>query len=429
MVEAESEDGAAPPAGDEPPLPHPRRLSATLFILITIVLDSAALGVIFPALPGLVRTLHVKAATSTAEIIGLLTIAFAGMQFLASPMQGALSDRFGRRPIVLASNFALGVNYLIMALAPTFGWLFLGRLISGAAAGSVSAAYAYVADISTPRQRAASFGFLQAAQGLGWAIGPAIGGFLADYMGVRAPFWAAAALSLANTVFGLVILPESLSKDRRAPLTLRHLNPFAAVYGLLRGYPQLIGILTPSFLMNVIFTGMVSIAAVYTTYRYGWTGLHIGVYMLVLASGFMAGTAALPALIVGRIGERLTAVGGMLLQTAALLVAGLASTSAGYWWAVPLMSMGAVANPAWSAIASHSVSAQEQGRLNGAATSLASIAGVVGPGLFAEVYAHSAGASGKTFTAGAPFFMAAGLALVAALIAAAATRNHRRLTA
>jgi DHA1 family tetracycline resistance protein-like MFS transporter len=425
MVEAEIEDGAATPAGPEEPASHPRRLSATLFILITVVLDSAALGVIFPALPGLVRTLHIRSATSVGEIIGLLTIAFAGMQFLASPMQGALSDRFGRRPIVLASNFVLGVNYLIMALAPNLGWLFLGRLISGAAAGSTSAAYAYVADISTPKQRAASFGFLQAAQGLGWAIGPAIGGFLVDYFDVRAPFWVAAGLSLANTLFGIVILPESLAKARRARLTLRQLNPFAAVYSLLRGYPRLIGILTPSFLMNVIFTGMVSIAAVYTTYRYGWSGLHIGVYMLVLAGGFMAGTAILPALVIGRLGERVAAVGGMALQTAALLAAGLASTSAGYWWAVPLMSLGAVANPAWSAIASHSVGHDEQGRLNGAATSLASLAGVVGPGLFAEVYAHSAGASGKSFTAGAPFFVAAALALMAALLAAWATRRRR----
>jgi MFS transporter, DHA1 family, tetracycline resistance protein len=425
MVEAKSEDAAAEADECAEPAPHPRRLSATIFILITVVLDSAALGVIFPALPALVKTLHVSAATSTAEIIGLLTMAFAGMQFLASPMQGALSDRFGRRPIVLASNFVLGVNYVIMALAPNLGWLFFGRLISGAAAGSTSAAYAYIADISTPKQRAASFGFLQAAQGLGWAIGPAIGGFLATF-DVHAPFWAAAVLSLANTVFGLVVLPESLAKERRAKLTLRQLNPFAAVYNLLRGYPQLLGILTPSFLMNVIFTGMVSIAAVYTTYRYGWTPLHIGVYMLILAGGFMAGTAGLPALVIGRLGERAAAVGGMTLQTAALLVAGLASTSAGYWWAVPLMSLGAVANPAWSAIASHSVGANEQGRLNGAATSLASIAGVVGPGLFAEVYTHSAGASGKSFAAGSPFFVAAGLALVAALLAAWATRNHRR---
>jgi DHA1 family tetracycline resistance protein-like MFS transporter len=429
MVEAEIEDAAAAPAGAGGPAPHPRRVSATLFILITVVLDSAALGVIFPALPGLVRTLHVRSATSAGEVIGLLTIAFAGMQFLASPMQGALSDRFGRRPIVLASNFVLGVNYLIMALAPNLGWLFLGRLISGAAAGSTSAAYAYVADISTPKQRAASFGFLQAAQGLGWAIGPAIGGFLVDYFDVRAPFWVAAGLSLANTVFGLVILPESLAKERRARLTLRQLNPFAAVYSLLHSYPRLIGILTPSFLMNVIFTGMVSIAAVYTTYRYGWSGLHIGVYMLVLASGFMAGTAILPALVIGRLGERVAAVGGMALQTAALLAAGLASTSAGYWWAVPLMSLGAVANPAWSAIASHSVGHDEQGRLNGAATSLASLAGVVGPGLFAEVYAHSAGSSGKSFTAGAPFFVAAGLALSAALLAAWATRRRRASSA
>jgi len=424
MAEAEIDGGDTTPGTDDDQAPHPRRLSATLFILITVVLDSAALGVIFPALPKLILTLHVSAATSTAEIIGLLAIAFAGMQFLASPMQGALSDRFGRRPIVLASNFALGVNYLIMALAPNFAWLFAGRLISGAAAGSTSAAYAYIADISTPKQRAAGYGFLQAAVGLGYAIGPAIGGFLVDYVDVRAPFWAAAVLSLANTAFGLFILPESLAKERRARLTLGQLNPFAAIYGLIRSYPRLLGILTPSFLMNVIFTGLFSIAAVYTTYSYGWTGLHIGIYLLVLAGGFMAANAILVAFVVGRVGERITAVGGMLLQAAALLVAGLASTSAGYWWAVPLLCLGGVANPAWSAIASHSVGPSEQGRLNGAATSLASIAGVVGPGVFAEVYAHSAGASGKSFTAGAPFFVAAGLALAAALLALWATRRH-----
>src|SRR6185312_10520000 len=236
MVESQADDEAVTLDAPAPAPPLPHRRAAILFILITVVLDSAALGVILPALPKLVLAMHVRAATSSAEIIGLLAMAFAGMQFLASPMQGALSDRFGRRPIVLASNFALGVNYLIMAMAPNFAWLFAGRLISGAAAGSTSAAYAYVADVSTPRERAAGFGYLQAAVGLGYAIGPAIGGFLTDYAGVRSPFWVAAALSLANTAFGIFILPESLTKAHRAKLTLAHLNPFASVYGLIVRY-------------------------------------------------------------------------------------------------------------------------------------------------------------------------------------------------
>jgi MFS transporter, DHA1 family, tetracycline resistance protein len=437
MVESQADDDSASMDAGEPAAVVPHRRFAILFILITVVLDSAALGVIFPALPKLVLTLHVSAATSSAEIIGLLAIAFAGMQFIASPMQGALSDRFGRRPIILASNFGLGANYLIMALAPNFAWLFVGRLISGAAAGSTSAAYAYVADISTPKARAAGYGYLQAAVGLGYAVGPAIGGFLVDYVGVRSPFWVAAGLSLANTAFGLFILPESLAKDRRAKLTLGHLNPFAAIYSLLRVHPRLMGILTPSFLMNVIFTGLFSIAAVYTTYRYGWSGLHIGLYLLVLAGGFMAANVILVTFAVSRLGERATAVGGMMLQTAALLVAGLASTSAGYWWAVPLLCLGAVANPAWSAIASHSVGQNEQGRLNGAATSLASLAGVIGPGLFAEVFARSIGAKCTSFagvdcnnlTAGAPFFVAAAMACAAAFIAYWATMGHRPVTA
>jgi len=400
------------------------RPTAGLFILITVMLDSAALGVIFPALPKLVKTLGVGAATSSAEIIGFLAIAFAGMQFVASPIQGALSDRFGRRPIILASNFGLGIDYLIMALATNFPWLFVGRLISGAAAGSTSAAYAYIADVSTPEERASRFGFLQAAFALGYAIGPAIGGFLVDFVDVRAPFWVAAGLSLANAAYGLFILPESLPKDRRARLSLGQLNPFEAIASLLRAQPRLIGILTPSFLMYVISTGLFSFAAVYTTYRFRWSGLHIGIYLLVLAAGVIVAQAGLVTLVVKRVGERVTAVGGMALQTAALAAAGLATSGAGFWWAVPLMCFGAVANPAWSAIGSRSVGPSEQGRFNGAVTSLAAIAGIVGPGLFAEVYVHSAGADGKTFMAGSPFFVAAGLALSAAVLAFWATRRH-----
>jgi DHA1 family tetracycline resistance protein-like MFS transporter len=375
-----------------------------------VLLDSAALGVIFPALPKLVRTLGVGQAASTAEIIGFLAIAFAGMQFVASPIQGALSDRFGRRPIILASNFGLGIDYLIMALAPNFPWLFVGRLISGAAAGSTSAAYAYVADVSTPEERATRFGYLQAAFALGYAIGPAIGGFLVDFVDVRAPFWVAAGLSLANA--------------DRAKLSLHQLNPFEAIASLLRAQPRLIGILTPSFLMYVISTGLFSFAAVYTTYRFKWSGLHIGLYLLVLAAGVIVAQAGLVTVVVKRVGERVTAVGGMMLQTAALVAAGWATSDAGFWWAVPLMCFGAVANPAWSAIGSRSVGPSEQGRFNGAVTSLAAIAGIVGPGLFAEVYVHSAGADGKTFMAGSPFFVAAGLALTAAVLAFWATRRH-----
>ncbi len=415
---------AAPVDAPSPDGTHPPRRTATLFILITVLLDSAALGVIFPALPKLVRTLGVGQATSTAEIIGFLAIAFAGMQFVASPIQGALSDRFGRRPIILASNFGLGIDYLIMALAPNFPWLFVGRLISGAAAGSTSAAYAYVADVSTPEERATRFGYLQAAFALGYAIGPAIGGFLVDFVDVRAPFWVAAGLSLANAGYGLFILPESLPKDRRAKLSLHQLNPFEAIASLLRAQPRLIGILTPSFLMYVISTGLFSFAAVYTTYRFKWSGLHIGLYLLVLAAGVIVAQAGLVTVVVKRVGERVTAVGGMMLQTAALVAAGWATSDAGFWWAVPLMCFGAVANPAWSAIGSRSVGPSEQGRFNGAVTSLAAIAGIVGPGLFAEVYVHSAGAEGKTFMAGAPFFVAAGLALLAALLAFWATRRH-----
>jgi MFS transporter, DHA1 family, tetracycline resistance protein len=417
-------DDAAPENAPSADARMPRRRSATLFILITVLLDSAALGVIFPALPQLVRTLGVGAAASTAEIIGFLAIAFAGMQFLASPIQGALSDRFGRRPIILASNFGLGIDYLIMALAPNFPWLFVGRLISGVAAGSTSAAYAYVADVSTPEERATRFGYLQAAFALGYAIWPAIGGFLVDFVDVRAPFWVAAGLSLANAAYGVFILPESLPKERRARLSLSQLNPFEAIASLLRAHPRLIGILTPSFLMYVISTGLFSFAAVYTTYRFRWSGLHIGLYLLVLAAGVIVAQAGLVTFAVKRVGERVTAVGGMLLQTAALVAAGWATNDAGFWWAVPLMCFGAVANPAWSAIGSRSVGPNEQGRFNGAVTGLAAIAGVVGPGLFAEVYVHSAGAKGNTFMAGAPFFVAGGLALTAALFAFWATRRH-----
>jgi DHA1 family tetracycline resistance protein-like MFS transporter len=208
-------------------LPGPRR-AALVFIFITLVLDMFALGMVIPVLPKLVENLLGGDTPRAAEICGLFSTTWALMQFVFSPVHGALADRFGRRPLILLSNFGLGLDYILMALAPNLWWLFVGRVISGITAASIATAYAYVTDVTPPEQRAARFGMLGAAIGIGFVLGPAVGGVLGAH-DARLPFWVAAALSLANALYGLFVLPESLAREHRSPFSLRRANPLGSL--------------------------------------------------------------------------------------------------------------------------------------------------------------------------------------------------------
>src|SRR5258708_4425597 len=256
---------------------HAPRRAAFAFIFVTVLLGMLAIGIIIPVLPKLVVDFVGGDAAEGARIYGLFGTVWALMQFVFSPVQGALSDRFGRRPVILISNFGLGLDYIVMALAPSLNWLFVGRVISGITAASISTSYAYVADVTPAEARAARFGLLGAAFGIGFVLGPALGG-LAGAVDPRLPFWIAAGLSLANALYGLLVLPESLPPERRAPFAWRRANPVRAP-ALLTSHSPLIGLSTPNFPPNPAHAALPSIGVLYMMYRYGWNERTVGLTM------------------------------------------------------------------------------------------------------------------------------------------------------
>ena len=403
------------------------RKAATFFIFITIVLDALAIGIVLPVMPRLVASVANLKLDDASGYVGLFGSSWALMQLLASPVQGALSDRFGRRPVILVSNCGMGMNYVLMALAPNLWVLWIGRLISGACAGSIPAAMAYLADITPPEKRAASFGLIGAAFSVGFMIGPGLGGVLGA-IGPHAPFWAAAALSLTNFMYGLFVLPESLHRDRRAPIELWRLNPVGALYGMVRSYPQLLSLLAVSFLLSYAQLGPNNIFVLYTDHWYGWNSTQVGVFMM---AGALAGLIV-QAFLVGRavhsLGERRCMMLGAALSVAGLCVYGLAATGPAFWLGMPMIALGAVGGPAWSALMSRQVGPTEQGRLSGASASLQSLSQIIGPVLFTGAFAASIHHRGEihapTLPQGAPFFMAAAALTAAAAIALWATRRR-----
>ncbi|HYV89072.1 MAG TPA: MFS transporter, partial [Candidatus Polarisedimenticolia bacterium] len=252
----------------------PPRQAAMVFIFITILLDMLSLGIIIPVWPRLVVNFLAGDNVRAAVIFGQIGTAWAAMQFIFSPIQGALSDRFGRRPIILLSNLGEGLDYIVMAWAPSLGWLLFGRLVSGATAASISTAFAYIADVTPPEKRAGRYGLLGAAFGIGFVIGPAIGG-LVGAIDPRLPFWVAGALSLANFAYGFFVLPESLAKERRSPFRWRRANPVASLV-LLRSHPELSGLSIVYFLGQLAHVVLPSTFVLYAGYRYGWGEQAVG---------------------------------------------------------------------------------------------------------------------------------------------------------
>ena len=284
--------------------------AAFAFIFVTVLLDMLALGVIIPVLPKLIIRFEHGNMALAAQQTGVFAFVWAAMQFVFAPVVGALSDRFGRRPVVLLSNFGLGCDYILMAVSPTLSWLFLGRVISGITAASFPTANAYIADITPPEKRAAKFGMLGAAFGLGFIVGPALGGVLGG-MGLRYPFWAAAGLSLANWLYGFFILPESLPKERREAFSLRNANPLGSLK-LLRSHPELFGLATAMFLSYNAHEALPSMFVLYTDYRYHWGAQLTGWALAAIGVGSTIVSAALISLAIKWLGEVRTLFTGML---------------------------------------------------------------------------------------------------------------------
>src|SRR3977135_3828849 len=321
----------------------PRR-GAVAFIFITILLDMFALGLILPILPKLVESFVDNDTASAARIFGLFGTAWAMMQFFFSPVLGGLSDRFGRRPVVLLSNLGLALDYVLMALAPSLIWLFIGRVISGITSASISTAFAYIADVTPPERRAAVFGKIGVAFGAGFILGPALGGLLGG-LDPRLPFWVAAGLSFANTLYGLLILPESLPKDRRSPFRWRSANPVGALK-LLRSDKILAGLSVVTFIGQVAHVVLPSTFVLYATYRYGWEQKTVGLTLALvgLCAMVVQGIAIEP--IAKHFGERWTLLFGLCCGAVGFFIFGAAPTGPVFWLGIPAMALWGIANAA-----------------------------------------------------------------------------------
>jgi DHA1 family tetracycline resistance protein-like MFS transporter len=391
------------------------RRATLAFIFVTVALDMLALGIIVPVLPKLVLEFERGNSGRAAEIYGLFGTVFAAMQFLCAPTLGALSDRFGRRPMILLSNLGLGLDYVLMALAPTLAWLFVGRTIAGICSASVSIPGAYIADVTPPDRRAASFGLLSAAFGLGFIIGPAVGG-LAGSVSPRLPFWIAAGLSLANACYGLFVLPESLPADRRAAFDWSRANPLGALT-LLRQRSQLFGLSAVAFLSYWAHEALPSTFVLYTDHRFGWTQRTVGWVLAALGVASVVVQGGLVRPVVARAGERRSLLLGIAFGLSGFLVHGLAPTGALFCLGIPLVSLWGFWGPAAQGLMTRQVDATEQGRLQGALAGLRGIGGMVGPGLFTGVFAAAVADGRSPAMSGAPYVLSALMLAVAYAIA------------
>lgn len=378
------------------------------FIFITVLLDMLGFGIIAPILPRLIENLLHGDVGRTSQYMGLFVSTWALMQFFCSPILGMLSDRYGRRPVILLSNFGLGLDYFVMALAPTVGWLFLGRVLSGITSSSMATANAYITDITVPEKRARAFGMLGAAFGAGFVLGPAIGGWIGSY-NPRLPFWVAGALSLTNTLYGLIVLPESLApENRQSSISWKLANPVASLK-LLRSHTELFaltGIILLGFLAHEVYT---TVFVLYTMYRYGWSEKSIGISLAIVGISFVLTSATMVGPFVKRFGERYALFVGLLFGGLGFALFGLATTGWLFLVAIVVNSFWGLAGPPTQSLMTRHVSAAEQGQLQGALSSLRGMAMIVGPGMFSAIFAISI----KTRPAvpGAPWFLSAFLLL------------------
>lgn len=411
LTDLPSQDAGLPPPG--------LRRAATLFIFLTVALDMLALGIIAPVLPRLVESLiHGPAQGKTAHasvLLGIFGTVFAAMQFVFSPIIGSLSDRWGRRPVVLLSNFGLGFDYLLMAWAPTVGWLMLGRIISGITTSSVPTAQAYISDVTPPEKRTAAFGLLAAAFAMGFVLGPAIGGLLGG-INPRLPFWVSAGLSLLNGLYGVFVLPESLSLRNRARFSWRRANPVGSLRMLSRSrlLLTLSGVLLLAYIAQ---QSLMNVYVLYADYRYHWTVCTVGLSlaMVGIVTGLYGGL--LVKHVVRLAGERGSILLGLLLGMAGFSMFGLSKTGLLLWLGIPLMNGLSFVWPASQSLMANNAAANEQGQLQGAIHSLRGISGLIGPGLFTYVFSRSIGAHAAIPLPGSPFFLAAMLLAMAAAMA------------
>jgi len=399
----------------------PRRATVA-FIFVTVLVDVLALGLVIPVLPHLVQDFVGGDTAHAAAMVGVFGTSWALMQFLASPVLGSLSDRFGRRPVLLLSCLGLALDYVFMALAPSLGWLFAGRLLSGVTAASFGTALAYISDVTPPERRAASFGLMGAAFGAGFVLGPATGGLLAS-LSPRAPFWAAAAMALVNFFYGCFVLPESLARKHRRPFEWRRANPIGAL-ALLGTRPGLLELVLVFALYMLAHQALQSTFVLYTAHRYGWDATAVG----LLLAGMGACTIVVQGLLVGRVvarlGERRTMLLGLTGGLLGFAAYGLAGSGAALIGSVPVFGLMFFTGPPLQGLLARRVAPNEYGLLQGVNASMMGITGIVGPLLFTQVFAHFIRPGRWPQVPGAPYFLGAVLLAAAWLAGRHATRRE-----
>ena len=395
-------------------------MNSVVFIFITVLVDAVGFGVILPVLPELIMKLTGEGLSQASIYGGWLWFAYAVMQFFCAPVLGNLSDRFGRRPVILFSLLTFGIDYLIMGFAPTLFWLFVGRSIAGMAGASFTPAYSYLADVSPPHRRAQNFGLIGAAFGAGFILGPAIGGLLGA-LGTRAPFFAAAGLALINFLFGLFVLPESLPRDSRRSFDLRRANPLGTLLQI-RKYPSVIGLLQVLFLWQLAHQVFPSTWAYYTMLKFSWSEQAVGISLAFVGTIMAFSTAGMTRLLVPRLGEQRAALSGLLSGSAAFF--GYAFASRGwmmYAFLVAWLFAGLV-QPSIQGLMSQQVPANAQGELQGGVASLYSLTAVVGPPLMTQLFGYFSSERARIHFPGAAFLCAALLAIAGLLVFVRATR-------
>lgn len=391
-----------------------KRRAATVFIFVTVLIDMVTFGMIGPVLPKLIASFVGNNYAWAAEIIGLFATVWALMQFICSPLLGMLSDRVGRRPVILLSNAVTVIDYAIMALAPNLWWLFAGRILSGITTSNITAASAYIADVTPPEKRAAAFGVLGSAFGLGFVLGPAIGGLVGN-ANPRLTFWAAAIFALLNTLYGLFVLPESLPRERRTPhLEWKRANPVGSLK-LLRSHHELWGLTWVNFITYVGHEVLPNVWVIYCIAVFGWSTWSIGLTLTLVGTIATINQALMIGPVVKRLGERRTLLISLLLAAAGL---GLMGVNNGIVFLVAAVIISLPMYQASSqALMTRRVASTEQGELQGAIGSVRGISMLIGPSLFTLTFAEFAGPWRSLHLVGAPWLLAGLLYVVSLLIA------------
>jgi len=398
------------------PLAPQARKAALAFIFVTVLIDVLAFGVIIPVLPHLIEQYVGGRVDTAAYWIAAFGFVFAAIQFFSAPIQGALSDRYGRRPVILLSCLGLGLDFVFMAIAPSLAWLFVGRVISAITSASFTTANAYIADVTPAEQRAKSFGMIGAAFGVGFVIGPLIGGQLGE-IDLRLPFWFSAALALLNFCYGLFVLPESLAPEHRSrKFDWSHANPLGSLQ-LLRSYPQVFGLAAVVFIANLAHHVYPNVFVLFSQVRFGWGQKEVGYVLSAVGVLNIIVNIIIVGWAVRRLGERGALIASLACGAIGFAIYGAAEDGWVFLLGLPISALWAVSAPATQAIITKQVGVEVQGRIQGALMSLVAMSGIVGPPLFGGSFGYFVGDHAPVRMPGAPWYIAGALLALAVLIA------------